>query len=165
MSRAGASPATSTISRPLPANNRRLRSESSNQKNSVLSLEHNSTICPSTRETSTIPSTSSATNAVVRLKRDPRFSQSLKITRASSGLRRVWGSNFDSILDEHERISSEVDSLLAAEAQQAAKRNPSVAPPLRALRARLNEPDKNCNAQSAKRKPLLGSSASSRKRS
>src|ERR1700686_2994927 len=37
--------------------------------------------------------------------------------------------------------------------------------PLQALLAVLNESDRNCNVQSAKRKPLSGSSASSRKRS
>jgi hypothetical protein len=37
--------------------------------------------------------------------------------------------------------------------------------PLRALLVAMSESDRNCNAQSAKRKRLLGSSASSRKRS
>jgi len=57
-------------------------------------------------------------------------------------------------------------SQLATQAELLAAILPwSVQRPLQELFGAMNEPGRNCNARSAKRKPLSGSSASSRKRS
>ena len=52
-----------------------------------------------------------AGNAVVKANDFSDSSQDFRMRHASSTLREIWGSNYDSILAEHERISAEIDEL------------------------------------------------------
>jgi hypothetical protein len=58
--------------------------------------------------------------------------------------------------------SSDLLNLIATESAKPPKK---LQQPLQALREAMNESDKNCNGQNAKRKPLSDAGASSKKRS
>jgi hypothetical protein len=62
-------------------------------------------------------------------------------------------------------LMSSTESLQSKAARKAAKQSQLSPQPSQASRAARNESGRNCNVQSAKRKPLSGSSASSKKRS
>ena len=111
MSLAPAPPETSSTSLSRDPNSRNAREEGLKESTISLSLEHSSTTSGPIRQTDTVPENVSAGNTVVTDNGDSWMRQSFNMLRASATLRSRWGSNFDSILDEHERISAEVDEL------------------------------------------------------
>jgi len=111
VNRAANSPATSSTNLSDDPYILNLGSLSRNTNHVAPSLVDSCTESPSMRIDETLPPISSAGNAVVIDSVSSDSCQRFKMLRSSSGLRELWGSNFDSILDEHERINREVDAL------------------------------------------------------
>ncbi len=111
VSRAGKSPATSSTNLSEDPYSLSVVSPSLKTNQTVPSLVRSSIASDSILDTKTVPPISSEGNAVVRTNAVPSSPQRFSMLRACKGLRELWGSNFNSILDEHERINDEVDAL------------------------------------------------------